>query len=227
MLFLGLRHGRSVEPSHPFIATPFGEMTTFCTAGALDTRHCPPSEQTHFPGGAVWRAWRTDDALAELFTGPLAPTLPEAMAVDGCSAAIWRLQASAPLAFPAITCQWATVPADADGGPSSGQWLDAQTWDIGAAMVSLGTEDGEHMAIRAHQGVMMPKRLEPLLHVGTVDYLPGGLCVPFHPLQAGELVQVQFIIAWTLQGAPDRVDTWFAVEQDPREVLRKLGIWSP
>lgn len=224
MLFLRLNGGQPMVPSHPLITTPFGELTTFCIAGALDSRQHLPTKQTVLPGGAAWRTWSTDTAVAELLIGPIAPALPGTMSVDGCTAAAWRVQARGNLADPAITSHWVTVPAGADGGPNPGEWLDAQTWDIGDAMVSLGTEDGEHMSHRARMGEHMPHRLAPLLGYETIDYLPEGIRVPFPPLEPGEMVQVHFIVAWTLQGAPDRVDTWFAVEQSPSEVLRNLGV---
>jgi hypothetical protein len=100
--------------------------------------------------------------------------------------------------------------------------LDAQTWEIGDVKLSLGTEDGEYLAARAHRGELVPPRLAPELDASTVQYLADGLRVPFSSLQAGEIVQVHFILAWATDDDPYRVDTWFAVDQHPAEILRQL-----
>lgn len=223
MLFQGLPAGQPTAPTPPRLATPFGEIFTCATAATLDTTHTAPQQQMLLPGGTEWRCWSTDAAVAEVLIGPYRPVLPPHMDVQGSVAAVWRVQARQPLLNPALQCRWPAPPANADGGPDSGEGLDAQTWSISDAALSMGTEDGEFLARRAHQENLVPARLGPELHVGTVRYIDQGLQVPFSSLEPSELVQVHFVVAWADYDDPYRVDTWYAVDQSPAEILRQLA----
>ncbi|HWI64335.1 MAG TPA: hypothetical protein VNT75_21045 [Symbiobacteriaceae bacterium] len=202
------------------VSTPFGEIVTGFSTGVS-----APVAQRTVCSEVEWQQWRTDSVTAEVFVGPFAPRLPEAKRVAGCLAVLWRVRAVTPVTGISFSCQWRSLPAGADGGPDAGEGLDALTWSIGRATFSLGTEDGEFLAARALKEDGMPRRLAPELNVATVGYLPGGLRVPFSSLAPGELLQVQFLIAWTAPDAVDTADTWFAVDQRHSEVVRQLTVW--
>lgn len=70
----------------------------------------------------------------------------------------------------------------------------------------------------------MPTRLLPELTAALVQYPDTGLRVEFSSLQIGELVQVHFVVAWASHGDPDRVDTWFAVDQTASEILAQWRV---
>lgn len=137
--------------------------------------------------------------------------------------AVWRVQAITHLVGPTFACHWLQLPPDADGGFDSGEGLEAQTWDIGSARLSLGTEDWEYLEARAYKRQFMPSRLADELDISTVRYVDDGLQIPFPPLHPGELVQVHFVVAWTEVEDPFQCDTWYAVDQDPAQILRQLA----
>lgn len=224
MLFHLVEAVRPTLSTEPRIATPYGFMVTSVIAGSLDSARSVADEQTVLSSGPEWRRWRTDSAVAEVLIGPYSPQLPAGMSILGCQAVVWRVQATNHVTGPAFSCQWIQLPSGAEGGPDSGEGLDAQTWSIGKAKLSLGTEDGEYLAARAKKGNDLPERLSPELDVSTAEYMADGLRVPFSSLQPGELVQVHFIIAWTAPGAVDQSDTWYAVDQSPAPILRQLGV---
>lgn len=223
MLFRVQLDGEAVRPTPPQIAAPPGELVTSVEAGALDTRRSLPDQQAVLPGGVEWRRWSTDAVVAELLLGPIAPVLPPDMAVQGCAAATWRVQAHGHVSGLALSCCWSCLPPGADGGPDAGEGLDALTWWVDGVVLSVGTEDGEYLARTARRGLSMPVRLMPECHIATVHYQDNGLVVPFAALEAAEVVQVHFIVAWAALEDPKRCDTWFAVDQSPEEILRQLG----
>lgn len=224
MLFRGLEVGRPISPTQPYMETPVGAVVTSAEAGTSDTRHRLPVEHRVLPGGREWRRWSTDSATAELLVGPYSPLLPPEMMVHGCAVAVWRVRAHQGGIRPAFSCQWKVLPSGAEGGPNSGEGLDAQRWRIDRATLSMGTEDGEWLAARAKRGYLIPARLAPECDHSTVQYLDDGLQVRFPSLQANELVQAHFIVAWATLDDPYRSDTWFAVDQSPSEILTQLGV---
>lgn len=224
MLFQGSEVGHATAPSEPRIRTPFGEMASYAVMASLDTLSTLPDEQRVLSSGAEWRSWSTGSARAELLVAPYSPHLPEGRVVLGCQAILWRLRALTHVTRPTFACQWGDLPADADGGPDSGEGLDALTWQLNSARLSLGTEDGEYLRARATKGSLMPARLATELNASTVHYLADGLSVPLPSLQPSELVQLHFIVAWTSPGGPDLADTWFAVDQPASTVLTQLAI---
>lgn len=205
------------------IISPLGELITYAQTEELDTRQKKPPEAGVLPSGAVWTRWLTSSATVEVFVGHYTPVLPPHMHVEGCKAVVWRLRASQATAQVVLSCELSALPLGADGGPDSGEGLEAYTWFCDGKVLSLGTEDGEFLARRASKGYLLPPRLVPDL-VQAVRYSDTGLHVAVPALEAGEQVEIHFVVAWATAGDPDACDTWFAVDQHCHEVCRRLGI---
>ena len=57
----------------------------------------------------------------------------------------------------------------------------------------------------------------------VTDIEEDGVSVSLPPLMPGDRGELQFVVAWVAQPDEDDVSTWYAVEQDPREILRQAG----
>lgn len=196
------------------IETPEGALVTTAMVGSATL--AGPQEAVRLVRGGRLFAWDHGDCRLELLRCPVSPawlagTLEGSEALEGCEAAVWRFLARADAACVSLRCVWETLPLAARGGPDSGQFLAAQTWQIGGRRVSLGTEDEASLALRAAEGIGLPTRLAPLLGPHAVAYEPLGLRVSLPKLRAGECGQLRFLVAWSTPRRADDAATWFAV----------------
>jgi hypothetical protein len=213
--------GDIVETSQAALVCPFGAFPTRSIAeDAVVT--IEQGTTPRLPTRAVLTTSRSANFDAQLLLGTIIPQLPQDMVVQGCSAAVWRIRARVPLGELAFESWWQEPAGDADGGPSSGEGLDAITWRTPVAAITLGTEDGEFLKYRALDGEAMPPSLAQQLHVSTVEYLPHGLRLSLREIPVNSVVQIQFVLAWTDAYTDESPSTWFAVEQRPKDILRQL-----
>jgi len=56
----------------------------------------------------------------------------------------------------------------------------------------------------------------------TVQYLPHGLSLSPREVPTDEVIQLQFLLAWTDAHSDQNPSTWFAVDQRPRNVVHQL-----
>ena len=214
--------GTTVPPERPTLTTPAGPLTTWFAVDGWTTDDGLPDACRRLATGTLQAIYRTDRLQGEVLIGPIIPALPPGMAVGGCVAAIWRVRALQQLHNVRFECSWCCIPAEADGGPAPGEGLDAQTWTIGNLALSVGTQDGELLASLATRGDGVPPRLVDEFSLGTIEYSPAGLVVPFSGLHPTEWLQVHFIVAWQ-QGTPRaETATWFAVEQPSATLLDQM-----
>jgi hypothetical protein len=193
---------------------------------------CAEIEPAAFPAASVARdapgvaryRFQDSSAILELVIGEIQPELPTNMTVAGCRAALWRIAARRGLSRLRFRAEWPDPTGRADGTPNPGEHLDAFTWRLADSMLSLGTEDGEALAVRAelHEGV--PARLSGQLTYSTVEYTSSGMVVPIAELYPGERLEIHFLVAWAHGVSEESPATWFAVEQKHREVVRMLHI---
>ena len=181
--------------------------------------------------------WTLDSIVAELLLCRPRFTLPEGMAVTDCWAGMWRLRATtAPTSSgerPEFSCRWESGYQLTEGGPNSGEWLAAQTWENAEAVVTIGTADGGGLAGQANIGIL-PHRWAKLLgdsyggimpdtNTGKIDpvmYLEDGFRLVLPELNAGETCQVQFVAAWAPKTDDgENASPWFAVDLAPEAVL--------
>lgn len=225
---------QSMQAARPAeIETPFGNFATCFLVGKVDTLRAAATE-TRGDGRRHWSRWEWDEFDIELLQGPIATALPPGMRVDGCIAALWRIRGKRVLKkrrpsgqedwLGSVRCCWATEPSAAEGGPDTGEGLEALTWDISGGRLSVGTEDPEFLASRAPYDRFF--RIGRRIDVDAVSFIrsdQSGLEVPVPALRQGEWVQVQFVVAWRNVVDADDVSTWFAVDQDPTHLLALLG----
>ena len=176
--------GSPITPTVPVLSTPIGMLVTYFEGAGRSTAGVQPDETSGLPSGALLYRFVRQRWAAELLIGPVVPEIPSHMALAGCLAAIWRVQAIEHTPACRFVCSWPSPPADADGSPSGGGGLDAFTWRVGRHALSLGTEDGEFLSARAKRSNLVPSRLSGELSFSTVEYGEAGLIVPFSGLEA-------------------------------------------
>lgn len=198
----------------PGIDTPIGRFQLTCSAVSGEPQ-CSVAE-----GGArVW-AWSRADLDAEVWVGRVEPALPEGMAVSDCYAAIWRVRAKRALSGCEFICMHEGERVIGAGDACSGQGLEAQEWSGNGYTVTVGTQTIEAMIAHRRKGGSFPLRLarDPQIldafEVALVEYLPYGFVVRPPALQQGEMIQVQFVVAWVPEKS-DSTASWFAVNYTP------------
>lgn len=113
-------------------------------------------------------------------------------------------------------CSWT------DGGPHSGEGLDAQTYDDGETVVTIGTEDSQYIGCRAENNDWMRTNLKPADPHNFATYLDNGLKISCHGLETDDHCQFQYIIAWGLES--DDVCHWLAVDREYRDLLQQFNV---
>jgi hypothetical protein len=214
--------GIPFAPTAVVLETPLGRFITHFGGGDQSTEGRHSDETFRVPSGAVLSRFIRIGWIAELIIGTVQPQLPPHLDIAGCLAAIWRIRATERIPHCRFACCWPAPTAEAEGTPDPGEGLDAFTWHVGRSAISLGTEDGEFLAARAHRGGLIPARLAGELSLGTVEYTATGVVVPFSGLEPSELLQVQFVVAWADRHSSESKASWFAVDQDPAYLLDQL-----
>ena len=204
------------------IDVPYGSFALKAAANGIElTRDVNPTSY-RLQSGARVTVWQNSDCRLELFRSSVTGQLYEGAHVDGCEAAIWRFQALRDDISLKSQCTWTSVPRNADGGPDSGQNLDALTWDIGSTRVSLGTEDDECLKEYAREG-KLPARWESLISSETVRYRTDGLQVALPDLVFGEECETIFLVAWNIPPDDDDASTWASVKTGATVILERAG----
>ena len=231
----------------PEIITPLGTLTFDAEFDGILLGDLKPSSQYHLEHGGNVLNWTLDDFTAELLLCRPRITLPEGMAVDDCWAAIWRLRAAMSRASmsggrPEFSCRWEPGYQWTEGGPHSGEGLDAQTWETDLAEVTVGTTDAEWLAGHAKLGFLPPRWADlldfnysgivPDTDTGKFDpviYLEDGFRIVLPTLEVGEMCQVQFLVAWASKASGGKAEdvgnysTWYAVDESPEKILSGVG----
>ena len=183
------------EAVAPYFATPFGRVELSLEIDGVVK--LPAAVYAH--GEQSVTIW-TDPAQVEILMTRPPIHVPEGMAVadavgfwlalSDVIAAVWRCGKGVKSNHVVLKCLWADGSIHLEGGPDSGQYLHAQTWDNGETKISLGLKDYEDE---------------------TVTYLPGGFEVNISTLG---MEQGHFVCAWGPLN-PDNILTWNAVDWNP------------
>lgn len=221
----------------PHIVTPLGTLTLDAEFDGVLLGDLKPSSCHHLQHGGYLLNWTLNDVTAELLL--CRPQLRCLTAWPWMIAGVWRLRAAMLKTFisgerPEFSCCWEPGYHWTEGGPNSGEGLDAQTWETDRAKVTIGTTDAEWLAGHAKRGVLPPRWADlldfnyggivPDIDTGKFDpvvYLENGFRIVLSPLESGEMCQVQFLVAWSSD--VDNVFTWFVVDQSPEEILPGIG----
>lgn len=166
--------------------------------------------------------WYTNNFDAELLICRPSFTLPPGMEVENCLAAVWRILPFKQEKNCIFSAQWHEGYTWKDGGPDSGESLDAQTWYNDEYEISIGTQDGEMLKARSQLNDMMPTafndNIDPL---ALIKYTKRGLFVPIDNIFSNKICQVHFVVSWNRRKADD-VSTWYAVDLNSTEILGGL-----
>jgi hypothetical protein len=213
----------------PVVDTPLGAI---CIAVEIDDRRQSrrPDFSYDLDQNRHLLIWEDNGLHAELLLIQFRPDLPSDLQIQECWAAVWRVQASENLGRCRFVAEWEDGYTWSEGGPESGEGLDAQTWWDVANMVTVGTQDGESLLRRAREGDHLPARWSTAESLGCsdpaclslVEYGGSFLSVPLPEMRPGDLCQVHFVIAWS--GVDQDVATWFAVDQVPEVILRSASV---
>jgi hypothetical protein len=170
----------------------------------------------------------TNLVSAALLLTPVHPELPKGKQVTASYAAVWRIQVERSLADYAFSCRWTPESRRRPGSPCSGQGLEAQIWSDGQTSLTLGTQNlWAMLAYRGSSRAVPPRWMEAAWssrpeEVSFAKYLPDGFVVTPPELEAGEMGQIHFVIAWAPEPEGDTA-CWFAVDLSPSEVLSGIG----
>jgi len=141
------------------------------------------------------------------------PNLPPGMSVRRVRAVL--LQACSRIGFERLdfSCRLET---DIEGGPESGERLDALSWEGKHDLVAVGTEDGEALSGRMPWLEFIG---DPL---ALVQYRTDGLNVPLKRIPAGVTIGLHYIVAENSNPEPVECSAWYAVDI-PHEQLLQVG----
>ena len=172
--------------------------------------------------GDYLTGWYSNSFEAELLICSPSLCLPDNMYVEGCQAAVWRIV----LHDKAFACDfyanWCNGFVWTDGGPNSGENLEAQTWESEEYEVSVGTQDGEMLQARAVNNELMPVEFNSCINpLALVKCTKTGLVVPIEQVFTNQICQIHFVVAWAPKKQDD-VSTWYAVDVSHRNILKCL-----
>jgi len=179
----------------PRVDTPLGAVTFAVQAGttALSGK---PDTTWRLANGTLLHRWRRRAFDLELLFGPVEPQVPDHFPAVTLWAAAWRLEARHALPGSAITAGLTGTSPDIEGGPSSGERLDAVTLENATAVVSIGGPD-------------------------TADYLDAtSLRWRLPGLMRSETAELTVAVAWSRPA--EEPATWFAVDFAQGSAFRRL-----
>lgn len=142
--------------------------------------------------------------------------------ITDCWAFLWRFKVLEPIDKLVIQAAWLDGFQWKSGGATSGQWLDAQTWDDEQTEVSLGTEGGDALFARAEKNNWLPARFTQQsrddYHLSLLSYETNGMIVDFGKVCPNELFQTHFVVAWS-QYVDESISTWNAVDLNAQQIV--------
>lgn len=135
-------------------------------------------------------------------------------------AALLSLSPSRDLEHISFSCSW-IKPPDSPGEPDSGEWVDAQYWEIGDSVLLIATDDFDIVSDRLPQCGFQESPY-PVL------YLPTALEVQIPRAPAGRASTFHFVVATGPGSNADEVfSAWSAADLRHHELLelanRKWG----
>lgn len=187
----------------------------------------PPQngEEALLANGTLIHRWQEPAGDFEVLQTSVLPVLPTSMEVRECRAVLWRFAPNLQTGPFLFRAYWQPGYLWLTGVPEPGPRLDAQTWTDGQITVSMGTEGADALAFRAAQGEGIPMRVvDDLWSSGQsrVMWDDESLFVAMPALEAGELCQLQCVVAWG--PAHDAgMASWLALDVSPHQILDAAG----
>ena len=142
------------------------------------------------------------------------PPLLSDMTVSECGILQWNIRVTGKC--PGVRAVCVLEPhSKVGGGSDSGQCFDAQTWNDGTHILTLGTWDSEYLNILASRNVI-PRRFatEDTDGIHWVRYIDLGLEIEVPDLREGEMIALRFSFAWATKAVSgEHLATWFAANE--------------
>ena len=195
-----------VTSAPPRVDTPLGPVTFAVQAGttALSGK---PDTTWRLANGTLLHRWRRRAFDLELLLGPMDAQIPDHFPAVTLWAAAWRLEARHALPASAITAGLTPASPDIEGGPDSGEHLDAVTLANANAVMSIGGPDDE---VLEHWGSECGPRY---LNDHTLRWqLPA--------MAHSETAELTIAVAWS--EPTEEPATWMAVDIAPGAAFRQL-----
>lgn len=203
----------------PVIDTPLGIVEFSVTLGS-EALPAKPNTVWRLANGSCLYRWRHRTATVDLLLGSI-----DVQPWDGGSpvpiwAGIWQVQARDGLSGLVVSAELTDVPANAYGGPDSGECLAAVSVENEHFMVSIGGPDYDLLAMHAADGRLMPADWADLLPIGadetTTEYgvrYTDPIRIAWHlpGLTTAEVARLCIATAWCPRD-DDRPAAWFAVD---------------
>ncbi|MFC8448231.1 hypothetical protein [Kitasatospora sp. NPDC057223] len=147
-----------------------------------------------------------------------------------CRAAVWRIDALAPLGRVQFSAGLPDrLPDGADVGWDGGQALAAITVEDETTRLTVGGHDEEAICWAADEGEA-PRRWAALIDeipnrstTWGVDFGHHGMSWTLPPLEAGDHCELPVVAAWAPAEAAEKcANTWYAVMPSPTVLLRQV-----
>ncbi|MCT4566046.1 MAG: hypothetical protein N4A68_17275 [Maledivibacter sp.] len=202
------------------VETPLGNIVLDFNVEDRSTCNIIPSKlYTLLNGRGYIGEWITKKFRAELLLCRPNISTPYHTSVQGYWAGMWRVGSYTDINQCFFSSTWRKGFSWNYGGINSGEGLECQIWDDGKTSVAIGTEDGQRLIVRASKNDYFPERFEKEINpYNAVTYSREGLVVPIHNLHNNDILQIQFIIAWSKEDIP----AWFAVDMDGKKILESV-----
>ncbi|WP_162958126.1 hypothetical protein [Nocardia yunnanensis] len=201
------------------IDTPLGIVGFSVTLGG-EVLPAAPDTVWRLPNGARLQRWRRDSATVDLLIGSIDMPAWDGGAAVPMWAAIWQVSARAAVPGLIVAAEVTDLPADARGGPDSGECLAAVSVENERFMVSVGGADTELLAMQAADGRLLPADWADLLPADGDDSVseygvryhdPARVAWHLPALATSEIARLCIATAWCPRD-DDRPAAWFAVD---------------
>jgi|GEM_PF-3552346 len=168
--------------------------------------------------------WEDNLIHAELLKTKYDPPIPSHMKVAYSWVYLWRIKPKKNLPLLTFECFLKPNQSIIDENIESGECLFSKSFSFGKEYISIGTEDEDSLLRRANVNDNFPLRYAKenkidYYNQNVIESTERGIYVHLPALKAGELAQLQFVIA----GGVDPLANWFAADASPKEILRQAG----
>ena len=168
--------------------------------------------------------WEEKLIHAELLKTKYHPLLPSEMKIAYSWAYLWRVKPKKNLSFLTFECFLDPKQPIIDMDIETGEGLFSKSFSFGHEFIHIGTEDEDFLFQRADANDGLPSRYvkERKINYDNQNLIVAsgpGIKVHLPSLKAGELAQLQFVVA----GGEDPIANWFAVDPHPQDILLQAG----
>jgi hypothetical protein len=204
----------------PVVETPLGTVVYTAEVNGFDLKNIKHSSFSAGDDSYLF-AWMLTEAEVDLLLfRPSVPKHLEGRVTDSW-AGIWRVKTLNKIRTCSFSCKWTEHHTWTHGGADSGEGLDAQTYEDGKAVVTIGTEDSQYIVNRAEKNDWMSYGLKPSDPHNFAHYAADGLTILLRDLESNDCCQFQFVVAWS--NASDDIGPWLAVDRDYRDLLHRFN----